>query len=233
MCRSCASEPLFRITNRTTVGLVVPLFTITFFGSNLYSEAPNAIGWLWPTVTVSFLFTPSFFFLSPPLEHPGSSAAASTRAGRVLGMAADNMRAHAEAPPLACRLPRGLRRARDRLRGPQDLRLEERHRERSPRGDALQRALQRLSFARGGRRLRLEAARPDQGRRAHRRAELQRAQGDARGRPLRDPQRRLLRRDHAGEHRGRPGRARRRGLPRALRGREVEREVVPRARRPC
>src|SRR4051812_18142380 len=131
-CRSCASEPLLRITKRTSVGFVVPAFTVTFFGSNLYSEAPNAIGWLCPTVTVSVFLTPSFFFSSPPLEHPASRTAASIRAGRVLGMAADNIPAHAEAPPLARRLPRGLRRVRDWLRGSQDRRLEERQHLRPP-----------------------------------------------------------------------------------------------------
>src|SRR4051794_39154334 len=122
---SCASEPLLRITNRTRVAWVVPLFTITFFGSNLYSEAPSAIGWLWPTVTVSLLFTPSSFFLSPPPPQPVNTAAASSKAGRGLTMAADNMRAHAEATPFPRRMPRGLRRGRDGLRGSQDQRLEE------------------------------------------------------------------------------------------------------------
>src|SRR3954452_16543370 len=235
-CRSCASEPLLRITKRTTVGWVVPLFTVTFLGSNLYSDAPKAIGWLCPTVTVSLFFTPSFFFLSPPLEQPASTAAASIRAGRGLGMAADNMPAHAEASPFARRLPRGLCRVRDRLRRPQDRRFAERGRGGSPRRDPVQRPLQRLPLARGRRRLRVEDPRPDQVRRAHRRAELQRAQGDTRGRALRDPQRWLLRRDHAGEHRSRTGRARHCALPRALRGVEVLRvgghQVVLRGR-PC
>ena len=71
-----------------------------------------------------------------------------------------------------------------------------------------------------GERLRLEAEEPAPGRRAHQRAELQRAQGEPRRRALRDPQRRLLGRDHARERGdGRRGRRGRR-LPRQVLGQE-------------
>src|SRR4051812_9505499 len=240
-CRSCASEPLLRSTNRTAEGFEVPLFTITFLGSKPYSLAPNAIGWLWPTVTVPFCFWPPSPFLSSPPLQPVTSASARAAAGRGLRMAADNMRAHAEATPLLRLLPRGLRRVRHRLRGPQDRGLEERFTERPPRRDPVQRALQRLPLARRRRRVRLEARGQREGRRAHRRPQLQRAQGDPRGRALRDPQRRLLGGDHAREHRGGAGGARRRRVPRALRRLEVDRrdalrqddEVGLRALAPC
>src|SRR3954452_12632532 len=116
MCTSCASEPLLRSTKRTTVGFEVPALTVTFFGSKAYSLAPNAIGCLCPTVTVSPLFSPPSPFLSPPPQPPMARSATTSKPGRGFGMAADNMRAHAEATPLHRLLPRGLRRVRDRLR---------------------------------------------------------------------------------------------------------------------
>src|SRR3954452_6152669 len=228
MCRSWDSEPLLRSTKRTTVGLLVPAFTVTFFGSNEYSSAPKAIGWLWPAGTLSFFCPPSPLLSSPPPPQPESTSMATTTPGSGFGMAANNMPAHAEAEPLPRLLPRGLRRARPRLRRAQDQRCEQRGSAGPARRAAVQRPLRGLPLAVVGGRVRLEAARQGQGRGAHRRPELQRAQGVARGRAVRDPQRRLLRRDHAREHRGRAGGARRRRLPRALRGREV-REVAERA----
>ena len=56
--------------------------------------------------------------------------------------------------------------------------------------------------------------------------ELQHAPRDARQRPLRAAQRRLLGRDHAREHRGREGRRRRRGLPLQVRGQQVAPRAV-------
>src|SRR3954447_17164769 len=165
-CRSCASAPLLRSTKRTTVGLLVPAFTVTLLGSNEYSSAPKAIGWLGPTVTVSLFCPPSAFLSSPP--HPHRASAATTTAGSGLRMAADNMPAPAEAEPLSRLLPRGLRRAGKRLRRPRDQGLERRFRAGAPRRDPVQRALLRLSHARLGRRLRIQAARQGQGRRAHR-----------------------------------------------------------------
>ena len=79
---------------------------------------------------------------------------------------------------------------------------------------AVPRALQRLPHAQRGRRARLEADQRGRRRRAHERPELQRPQGEQGRRPVRDPQRRLLRRDHAREHRRRPGRRGRRRVPR-------------------
>src|SRR3954447_17115667 len=176
MCRSCASEPLLRRTKRTTVGFEVPAFTVTFFGVNAYSSAPNAIGWLCPTVTVSPVFSPPSPFLSSPPQPARASAAAVSAAGRGFGMAADNMRAHAEATPLHRLLPRGLRRVRNRLRE-RHQGVEQGQRSGASRGDAVPRSLRRLPLARSRRRLRLEARGQGPGRRAHRRPELQRSQG--------------------------------------------------------
>ena len=69
----------------------------------------------------------------------------------------------------------------------------------------LQRALLRLPLAGRRQRLRQQGRRPAGGRRGHERAELQRPQGEQGRRALRDPQRRLLRADHARQHRGRAG----------------------------
>src|SRR3954447_24517708 len=202
---SCASEPLLRSTKRTTVGCEVPAFTVTFFGVNAYSLAPNAIGWLRPTVTSSPLFSPPSPFPSPPPHPPRARTTRSTAPRRGFGMAADNMRAHAEATPLHRLLPRGLRRVRDRLRK-QDRGVKQRQRSGASRGDPFPRSLRRLPLARRRRRVRLEAPRQGPRRRAHRRPKLQRPKGAPPGRALRDPQRRLLRRDHAGERGGRPER---------------------------
>src|SRR4051794_23297296 len=116
MWRSWASEPLLRSTKRTMVGFEVPAFTVTFFGVNEYSRAPNAIGWLCPTVTVSPFFSPPSPFLSLPPQPASTSTKAASTPGRGFGMAADNMRAHAEATPLHRLLPRGFCRVRNGLR---------------------------------------------------------------------------------------------------------------------
>src|SRR3954464_2922984 len=149
MWRSCASEPLLRSTKRTTVGLDVPAFTVTFFGSKAYSFAPNAIGWLCPTVTVSPVFSPPSPFLSPPPHPLVARSAATSRPGRGFGMAADNMRAHAEATPLHRLLPRGLRRVRDRLRQ-RHQGVQQGQRSGPQRGRAVPRSLRRMPLARGG-----------------------------------------------------------------------------------
>src|SRR3954452_22963451 len=167
-CRSCASEPLLRSTKRTMVGWEVPAFTVTVFGSNAYSFAPNAIGWLRPTVTTSPVFSPPSPFLSPPPHPPRAITASASAARRGFGMAADNMRAHAEATPLHRLLRRGLRRVRDRLRE-QDRCVQQGQRPGPSRGRAVPRSLQRLPHARRRRRIWLEARGQGPGRRAHRR----------------------------------------------------------------
>ena len=68
--------------------------------------------------------------------------------------------------------------------------------------------------------------------RARRRPELQQAQGLYEDVALRDPQRRLLRRDHAAEHRRRQAGARRRRVRRRVRGQAGRRPRVARAARP-
>ena len=97
--------------------------------------------------------------------------------------------------PARGRAPRRLRRG--------DQRPGERS-GRAPRRRALPRALLRLPHVHEGERVRVEADRPAPGRRAHQRPELRRAPRGEAGRPLRHPERRLLRRDHAGERRDRP-----------------------------
>src|SRR3954451_13993420 len=145
--RSCARAPLLRSTKRTTEGLLVPALTVTFFGSKEYSSAPNAIGWLCPTVTLSFFWPPSPFLSSPPPQ-PASASRATKAAGRGLSMSAGNMPATAEAEPLPRLLPRGLRRARKRLREPRDQGGEQRVAPGGERRRPLQRALLRLPHAR-------------------------------------------------------------------------------------
>ncbi|CAA9482493.1 MAG: hypothetical protein AVDCRST_MAG67-962, partial [uncultured Solirubrobacteraceae bacterium] len=109
-------------------------------------------------------------------------------------------------------------------------RTTRRGRPQPPRRRDLRRPLRLLPHA-GGRRhagLHVRHRRP----RARGRPELQRSQGERRGRRLRDPERRLLGRDHAGEHRHRRGDAPGRGVRRQVRraGRGRRREEARRAR---